>query len=183
MTTNNKIEIEIKLEIDSIPKIKKKLQRSGFFLKTPRYFERNIVFDDIQKKLRNKGHLLRLRQEGENNILTFKKKSSVLSKDYKIREEIEFRIEEFEKMQSVFEYLGFYPFFIYEKFREVYKKEGVEVMIDETPIGNYIEIEGGRVQIDQAADILGFTSKDYISVSYYLLFLQSGKKGNMLFNR
>jgi adenylate cyclase, class 2 len=45
------------------------------------------------------------------------------------------------------------------------------VLVDETPIGNYLELEGPPRWIDQTARLLGFTHADYITRSYGYLYL------------
>ena len=45
-------------------------------------------------------------------------------------------------------------------------------MVDETPIGNYAELEGPAEWIDAAADQLGVGRSDYITLSYGRLFDQ-----------
>jgi adenylate cyclase class 2 len=56
-------------------------------------------------------------------------------------------------------------------------------MLDETPIGNFLEIEGDPAGIDAAAARLGFARSDYITDSYHRLFLLSGRSGDMVFAR
>jgi len=45
------------------------------------------------------------------------------------------------------------------------------VLLDETPIGNFLELEGSPTWIDRTARKLGFSVKDYISRSYGYLYL------------
>jgi len=59
--------------------------------------------------------------------------------------------------------------------------DGVGVMVDETPIGNFLEIEGDPAGIDAVAARLGFARSDYITDSYHRLFLLSGRSGDMVF--
>ena len=84
-------------------------------------------------------------------------------------------------MEAILDKIGFRPFFIYEKFREVFVLDGVRVMLDETPIGNFLEIEGQPAGIDAAAARLGFSRGEYLNDSYYRLFLLSGRSGHMVF--
>ena len=43
-------------------------------------------------------------------------------------------------------------------------------MLDETPIGNFLEIEGRPKWIDRTARVLGFSAGDYITTSYGSLY-------------
>ena len=45
------------------------------------------------------------------------------------------------------------------------------VTVDETPIGNFLELEGPAEWIDAKAAALGFTPSDYILESYGRLYL------------
>jgi adenylate cyclase class 2 len=60
------------------------------------------------------------------------------------------------------------------------------VVFDETPIGNYLELEGPQRWIDEVARQLGYSRRDYITESYAALYLKKcqveGKTpGNMIF--
>ena len=45
-------------------------------------------------------------------------------------------------------------------------------MVDETPVGNYAELEGSPEWIDRVAVSLGLSAGDYITLSYGRLFEQ-----------
>jgi len=44
--------------------------------------------------------------------------------------------------------------------------------VDETPIGVYLDLEGGPTWIDNTAYQLGFAEKDYITASYARLYVE-----------
>jgi adenylate cyclase class 2 len=77
-------------------------------------------------------------------------------------------------MKEIFEHLGYQPTFRYEKYRTEYqhpdRSEGV-VTLDETPIGNFLELEGPGKWIDGTAKLLGFAGPDYILESYGRLYI------------
>ena len=54
-------------------------------------------------------------------------------------------------------------------------------MVDQTPIGNFIEIEGEKKKIDNIARQLGYNKKQYIVDSYFSLFKKSKRSGFMEF--
>jgi hypothetical protein len=62
--------------------------------------------------------------------------------------------------------------FRYEKYREEFSADDVVFAIDETPVGVFVEIEGGEEAINTAAHGLGKQPPDYITDSYRFLFLQ-----------
>jgi len=76
-------------------------------------------------------------------------------------------------VEQILNEIGYYPIFRYEKFRTEYTKApGTgKVLLDETPIGNYLEIEGSPRWIDRTAKLLGFSCADYITRSYGYLYL------------
>ncbi|MGH9660150.1 MAG: class IV adenylate cyclase, partial [Bryobacteraceae bacterium] len=67
--------------------------------------------------------------------------------------------------------LGYRPVFRYEKRRAVYNGRGGLICVDETPIGNFLELEGPPAWIDRTARRLGFRDGDYITASYGELYL------------
>lgn len=185
MTTEKKLEIEIKIKIEStgIKDFREKIFENNFRLISPRYLEQNIVFDTLDKKMKTNNFLLRLRKKGDKNTVTFKRpvKKSLSSAHYKIREETEVEVLDFENMRKIFVGLGYEPVFIYEKYREVFQKGDVRLMVDETPIGNFIEIEGMEKEIDRTAEELGYSKSDYIIDNYRSLFRKAGGIGYMTF--
>jgi adenylate cyclase class 2 len=61
-------------------------------------------------------------------------------------------------------------------------------MLDETPIGWYMELEGAPRWIDRTARELGFSEDDYITASYGALYQQWSpsrgvKPADMVFRR
>jgi adenylate cyclase class 2 len=66
--------------------------------------------------------------------------------------------------------LGYRPTFRYEKFRAVWSDGKGVVVVDETPIGNFGEIEGPARWIDRTARLLGIGPADYITQTYAGLF-------------
>jgi adenylate cyclase class 2 len=101
--------------------------------------------------------------------------------NYKQREEIELKVSNFENMKEILLSIGFQVFFVYEKYREVFQKDAAKIMVDQTPIGNYIEIEGEKKTIDGVAGKLGYEKNQYIVDSYYTLFKKSKRSGFMVF--
>lgn len=180
MNTENRIEIEIKLRVDSLPPWRGRLLAQGAAIAGPRALERNVVFDTPDGTLKERGILLRLRRQGQRSVLTMKAPARP-DAVFKVREETEADVSDFSAMEAILGALGFHPFFVYEKYREVLAVDGAQVMLDETPIGAFLEIEGAPAAIDLVAARLGFSRADYLSDSYYRLFLLSGGTGDMVF--
>jgi adenylate cyclase class 2 len=55
------------------------------------------------------------------------------------------------------------------------------VVLDETPVGTYLEIEGPLETIHRAARALGRGPEDYLTDSYAALFFAAGGAGDMVF--
>lgn len=165
-------ETEIKLRVPSVEHARRLLRRSGFRTLRRRIFEVNLVLDTNPSRLRVNGVLLRLRQVGRESILTYK--GVAIPGKHKSREELELSISDAAALLTVFGRLGYHPIFRYEKFRTEYKRsrEAGIAMLDETPIGVFLELEGSPLWIDRSARRLGFAEADYITASYGTLYLE-----------
>ncbi len=163
-------EVEIKFQIVDIQALTSRLESAGFRLITLRTHELNTLYDQPGAKLRRRGALLRLREYGAKWTLTFKDKSNAKAGRHKSRREIETQVANGGAMAQILEAIGFKPSFRYEKFRSEWSDSTGHVVIDETPIGNYGEIEGPPKWIDATARLLQISSKQYITLSYAELF-------------
>ena len=163
-------EVEIKFRIDDIDVLTAGLQAAGFRLITPRTHEMNILYDQPGGKLRRRGALLRLRQYGARWTVTYKDRSGPQSGRHKSRREIETQVENGDALAQILEAIGFTPSFRYEKYRSEWGDSAGHVVIDETPIGNFGEIEGQPQWIDATARKLNISVKSYIKESYAELF-------------
>jgi adenylate cyclase class 2 len=163
-------EVEIKFGITDLDALSARLHKLGLKQITPRTHEMNTLFDLPGRTLRAKGDLLRLRKYGDTWLLTHKAKAKNDAGPHKTRVENETQVEDGEKMQSILVALQFQPCFRYEKFRAEWQGEQGHVVIDETPIGNFAEIEGPPDWIDSLARDLGVSPADYIADPYTALF-------------
>jgi adenylate cyclase class 2 len=73
---------------------------------------------------------------------------------------------------QVFEELGLHVWFRYQKYREEFAFEDVVASVDETPVGTFVELEGGEQGIEQVAAALGCCADHYVLDSYRGLFLK-----------
>lgn len=168
-------EVEIKFRIEDLQSLQTSLQELGFSEITPRTHEMNVLFDLPGKPLRSRGEVLRLRKYGKQWVLTHKAKSKQ-GGPHKNRIEIETRVQDGERMEAILRALQFEPSFRYEKFRAEWKRDNGHVVIDETPIGNFGEIEGLPDWIDSVAKQLGIDPADYITETYASLFFAWKKR-------
>ena len=161
-------EIEIKFRIENLPALTRALKQAGFKQITRSTHEMNALYDLPGQKLRKRGEMLRLRQYGEAWVLTHKAKGS--AGRHKVRAELETRVENGQQMDAILRTLGFAPTFRYEKYRAEWSDGTGHVVLDETPIGNFGEIEGRPRWIDRTARALGIGRGDYITQTYAPMF-------------
>jgi adenylate cyclase, class 2 len=163
-------EIEIKLAVPNVDAMRATLIGAGFVEFVPRSLEENRIYDWPDGALRERGELIRLREYAGQRILTYKGPATI--DRHKQREEIEVDISETGAVATILGKLGLEPRFRYQKFRSEWKQSGEPgvAMLDETPIGPYLELEGPGEWIDRAAVALGFTEADYVNLSYARLF-------------
>jgi adenylate cyclase class 2 len=181
------LEIEIKLRLpDKLAKIRRILREHGFRVVQRRSLETNVLFDNIKYALRKHGKLIRIRRVRGHGLLTFKGPS--MRSKHKKREEIEIDFPDPDHLQEILDKIGFHPVFRYEKYRTEYSAHSAPgtIMLDETPIGNFLEIEGSASWIDRTATLLGFKHSDYLKASYGSLYRtycrEQGKRAkDMLF--
>jgi adenylate cyclase, class 2 len=174
------VETEIKLETPSPEAARAAVARLGARLKSPRHFEDNLLLDDAAGSLRAAGTILRLRRVPEGGVLTYKG-PRLDSAGLKSRPERETTVGDAGAMQDILARIGLRPVFRYQKYREAYDWRGQEIVVDETPIGTYLEVEGDAEGIHAAAAAMGFGPADYVTDSYVGLFLAAGGKGDMVF--
>jgi adenylate cyclase class 2 len=177
MTTT---ETEVKLRVESPETARQALARLGATLVQPREFEDNVLLDDSLGSLVASGKLMRLRSTSAGAVLTFKGPSRVVQ-GTRSRVEIEARILDPDALRSILEGIGLRATFRYQKYRETYAWSDVEIVLDETPLGSFLEIEGRSDAIHAAATALGYGPSDYLTASYVELFFASGGVGHMVF--
>ncbi|HKS71816.1 MAG TPA: class IV adenylate cyclase [Terriglobales bacterium] len=161
-------EIEIKFRVEDVRALTRQLRASGFRLLTLRTHELNTLYDLPGLALRKRGELLRLRKYGTEWVLTHKSKGS--PGRHKTRVELETEVSDGPRMHAILLALGYRPTFRYEKFREEWSDGKGHVVVDETPIGNFGEIEGPARWIDRTAKELGIAPQQYITDTYAGLF-------------
>jgi adenylate cyclase class 2 len=162
-------EIEIKFRVENVRSLVGKLRTAGFRVVTPRTHEMNTLYDLPSELLRKKKELLRIRKYGSKWTLTYK--AGKKAGRHSSREELETSLCDGKKMDLILRALGYAPSFRYEKFRAEWTDGKGQVVVDQTPIGNFCEIEGAPRWIDATAKRLEVIEGDYITKNYASLFL------------
>lgn len=163
-------EVEVKLAVPSVESAREMLKRAGFTESIPRSFESNVVFDTPNSALYQSRRLLRLRGFRNQAIVTFKGPPD--PGPHKSRPEVETLVADPAAFQLILLGLGYEVVFRYEKFRTTYQQAGQpgHAVLDETPIGVYLELEGPAEWIDATAALLGFEPSQYVLKSYAALY-------------
>jgi adenylate cyclase class 2 len=168
------VETEIKFRIDDLASLTRRLESAGFRLETPRSFESNVLYDTPDRQMRARTEILRIRDYAGRCLLTHKRLPDAGPGEdtHKHRVETETLISDGDALATVFNSIGLVAAFRYEKWRTEWQDGEGHCVVDETPVGNFAELEGTAEWIDRAAEILGVTQQEYITLSYGRLFEQ-----------
>jgi len=158
-------ENEIKLAFPSPELAIRRLLQAGATETRGRVFEDNVLFDLPDRLLTGSGRLLRLRRSGDESVLTFKAPVAGHHR-HKVKTEHETAVADAEALEQILAGLGFKPVYRYQKYRSAFRLGAVEALVDETPLGTFIELEGAPDEVDRAAAALGATADDYITATY-----------------
>ncbi len=162
------IETEVKFLVRRLAEIERRLIGMHARLIQARVHEWNLRLDTADKALSRSGRVLRLRQDSAVH-LTYKDAGQV-QVGALARREIEIQVEDWESAQALMLALGFDVVFAYEKYRTTYAVEGAQIMLDELPLGEFVEIEGELSSIQSVAEGLGLRWSTAIPHSYHDLF-------------
>jgi len=162
------LEREIKLEFASAPAAREAILATGATPVRGRRLQEDCLLDTGDEQLRQRRCVLRIRIEQGRSLLTFK--GPVQPSPMKLREEFETVVSDGDTLLKLLQELGFGVWFRYQKYREEFGWDDVIVAIDETPIGTFVEIEGGERGISEMAAALGRTTADYLVDSYRTIF-------------
>ncbi len=161
-------ETEAKFYIEHRDTLQKRIESVGATLSEPRVLETNLRFDTPDHDLHQVGYVLRLRQDTRARM-TFKDGEQTQGGAFN-RRELEFTVSDFDTAKELLQALGYEVSFTYEKYRTTYKLDGAEIMLDEMPYGNFVEIEGPEKMIRALADKLQLKWDAAIQDSYSMLF-------------
>ena len=166
------VETEIKFRVDDLAALASRLESAGFQLQTPRSFESNVLYDTPDRQMRARTEILRIRNYAGRCLITNNRlpDEGPGEDTHKHRIETESDVSDGDALAQVFHSLGLVPAFRYEKWRTEWSQGEGHCVVDETPIGNFAELEGPAEWIDRAATSLDIGPADYITLSYGRLF-------------
>lgn len=192
------LEIELKFPMAGFSALQQALIGAGAVPEVV-VFEQNIVFDapspdaapDAARAaapdagtvapgpLRAAGILLRLRrnspggQAAASGVVTVKLPAPGQAPvGYKVRREIETRVEDFSAMEAILHGLGYAEALRYEKVRQTWMLCGLHVCLDRLPFGRFVELEGDPADITAWAARLGLDPALARTATYHDLHLE-----------
>ncbi len=179
---DNNLEVEVKFFVPDLGVVRERLLTLGAAVVRERMFERNVCFDTENEDLLEQWKLLRLREDTAVTV-TFKgDPQEAVESEARVREELEVEVSDFNTMALIFTRLGFPPVQTYEKYREAFSWRGVEVVLDELPYGNFVELEGEEDDLKTAVSQLGLDWEKRILTNYLGLMQQLKEVHKLPFN-
>ena len=146
------LEREIKVPVGDLEPVRRRLVALGAVLELPMGFERNWVLDRRGPssgpgvELLASGQLLRVREDARGARLTYKGpvRYEGAAGTVKVREEREVAVAPGDETIAILRALGYEVVRRYEKRREEWRHGGASVALDDTPLGAFVEVEGGK---------------------------------------
>ncbi len=173
--TASGVETEIKIPVSDLGALLARLVELGAVETKPRHEEDNSLYDDAGGALSRAGGTLRLRRARGRGELTFKGPASFAG-NVKSREEIQTAVDDADALAVILERLGFVVRFRYQKRRRELELHGCTICLDETPIGEFVEVEGEADRIAEALGKLGLDAGGAVRQSYAGLYARARQK-------
>ncbi|MCA1629449.1 MAG: class IV adenylate cyclase [Acidobacteria bacterium] len=145
------IEKKYRLTPDAAEQLRRRLRELGADGRGVE-FEENTLYAGANLEPGRKN--LRLRRVNGRAVLTLKERQPSADA-VKLQREDETGVGDADTIDRILRALGYAPALVYEKRRETWRLDGVEVVIDELPFGWFAEIEGERDAILRAEGKLG----------------------------
>ncbi|HVG29724.1 MAG TPA: class IV adenylate cyclase [Pyrinomonadaceae bacterium] len=167
------IEKKYRLAAASAGELRERLGGVGAEVVSGEEFEENTLYGgaNLGPGLRN----LRLRRVNGRAVLTMKERQPSADA-VKLQREEETGVEDADALDRVLRALGYAPVLVYEKRRETWHLDGVEIVIDELPFGWFAEIEGERDAILRAERKVGLEEATAEHLSYPALAREHGAR-------
>lgn len=163
------VETEIKIPVPALGAVRERLVAAGARRLTRSHEELNTLYDDEAGGLAASGRALRLRRAEGKALVTFKGPVRLEGR-IRHREEWETAVEDPGVFEKILSSLGLRPRFRYEKRREEFQIAECTVALDETPIGNFVEVEGSSDGIRAALTAIGLDPAPAVAESYPALY-------------
>jgi adenylate cyclase class 2 len=155
-------ETEIKIKIEDCGDFCRRLKDLNADILSARHFEDNLLLDFADQRLSSGQCLLRIRFAEDSGLLTYKgppRPEGI----FKTREELEIRLENGAAMLQILERIGMRVCFRYQKYRQEFALDGIEVAV---------EFEGSQKGIGNLARKMGIAESRFLRSSYYALYAE-----------
>jgi len=169
------METEIKIIIQDVGAFCERVLSCGAARLSEREFEDNHLLDFPDERLQKQHCLLRVRFVGGRGVLTYKGAPEPNGL-FKSREELETGVEDPALALQMLKLIGMCLRFRYQKYRQEFALDGARIAVDETPIGNFAEIEGTENEILSVARKLDIKESQFMRQSYYTLYAEDCRK-------
>ncbi len=178
---NKNLEVEVKFFMPELAAFREQLLAAGAAIVKPRVFERNVVFDTANGRLYRELSLLRLRQDTAVTLTYKSSPKNLPESEAKVREELEVTVSNFDMLAQILQRLDFAPVLVYEKFRETFRWQDTEIVLDELPYGNFVEFEGEEDGLKTAVSHLNLNWSDRLVTNYLALMTRLKAQHNLPF--
>ena len=165
-------ETEIKVKLSGPEDFLLRLKALRPLTVSDRHFEDNYLLDFPNHALQKSRSLMRVRCAQGRALLTYKGPPAEAGV-FRSLEEIETGADDYARALEIFRRLGLQVWFRYQKYRREYGVDNVIIAVDETPIGDYAELEGAEEGILALAQRLGFDVSEFIRHNYYALYVDA----------
>jgi predicted adenylyl cyclase CyaB len=159
----------MKIPVASLDQVRHRLAALGAERREPETAEENWVLDDDRGTLGHAGLLLRVRRWGDRGWLTYKGLASFAA-GVKSREEVECAVSDAGALLDILARIRMRVVRRYEKRRETWRLGAVEVALDVTPMGCFVELEGPPGDLTGRASALGLDPARAVRGSYLELW-------------
>ncbi|MCK5375821.1 MAG: class IV adenylate cyclase [Acidobacteria bacterium] len=163
------LETELKIPVPGLEPVRAALR--GLKAEKVHHMARevNVLLDTEDDRLQTSGRALRLRRYGDRHLFTLKGPVSYRG-TIKVRQENEVEVEDVERLQTILEDLGFSTVVRYEKDRETWRIGRIIIVLDHTPMGDFVEVEGPPEEIEATASAIGLDPERAVRGSYLSLW-------------
>ncbi len=179
---DERLEVEVKFYVPDLTAVHNRLLTLGAKISKPRVYERNVRFDTADEALQQKWAILRLRQDTAVRLTYKGMPQHAAQSEARVREELELEVSDLETMTLILERLGYFPAQVYEKYRKTFVWKDVEIVLDEMPFGNFMELEGAEPAIKEAAAQLELDWHGRILTNYLGLMAELKQAYNLPFD-
>jgi len=170
-------ETEVKFRLRDRASFEARLRARGA-VAGPLEEEVNILLDDAARTIYGSGRALRVRTVGATGTLTFKGEAT-FTNGVKSRLELETGVDAPERTIQILTALGLTAWFRYDKRRTTWRFQDPArplVVVDETPLGLFAEIEGDDGAVRQLAKELDVDEGEFLTGSYLSLYQEARRR-------